>query len=186
MEEGPQARKNTNQHMKVDNFMENLLLIIDMQEGFRYAESEAILPNLLKLKKLFKGKIVFSRFVNNKNSLFEKQLKWTRFQNNKDKKLFLELRESNNIEVEHETYTVLNRKLKEFISKNKVKKVYLCGIYTDVSVIKTAMDLFDNDIETFVIEDACNSLHGKKNHDSAIDSLKHILGKKQILLTNNV
>jgi len=32
--------------------MKNLLLIIDMQEGFRSAESESILSNLLKLKKL--------------------------------------------------------------------------------------------------------------------------------------
>jgi len=168
------------------NTMKNLLLIIDMQEGFRYTESEAILPNLLKLKKSFNGKIVFSKFVNNKNSLFEKQLNWIKFQNDEDKKIFSELQASDNIELDHDTYTVFNEELKEFISKNKITKVYLCGIYTDVCIIKTAMDLFDNNIETFVVEDACNSLHGKKNHDSAIDSLKHILGKKQILLTDDV
>ena len=166
--------------------MKNLLLIIDMQEGFRHTESEIILPNLLKLKRSFDGKIVFSKFVNNKNSLFEKQLNWIEFQNDEDKKLFPELQTSDNIKLEHSTYTVLNKELKEFISKNKITKVYLCGIYTDVCIIKTAMDLFDNDLETFVIKDACSSLHGKKNHNSAIDSLKHIIGKKQILLTNNV
>ncbi|MCK4800160.1 cysteine hydrolase [Candidatus Parcubacteria bacterium] len=166
--------------------MKNLLLIIDMQEGFRHAESEIILPNLLKLKKSFYGKIVFSKFVNNKNSLFEKQLSWIKFQNDEDRKLFSELQTSDNIELEHDTYTILNEELKKFINKNKITKVYLCGVYTDVCIIKTAMDLFDNDIETFVIKDACNSLHGRKNHDSAIDSLKHILGKKQILSTNNV
>ena len=166
--------------------MKNLLLIIDMQEGFRHTESETILPNLLKLKRSFDGKIVFSKFVNNKNSLFEKQLNWIEFQNDEDKELFPELQTSDNIKLEHSTYTVLNKELKEFISKNKITKVYLCGIYTDVCIIKTAMDLFDNDLETFVIKDACSSLHGKKNHNSAIDSLKHIIGKKQILLTNNV
>ena len=166
--------------------MKNLLLIIDMQEGFRHTESEIILPNLLKLKRSFDGKIVFSKFVNNKNSLFEKQLNWIEFQNDEDKKLFPELQTSDNIKLEHSTYTVLNKELKEFISKNKITKVYLCGIYTDVCIIKTAMDLFDNDLETFVIKDACSSLHGKKNHNSAIDSLKHIIGGKQILLTNNV
>ena len=166
--------------------MKNLLLIIDMQEGFRHAESEIILPNLLKLKKSFYGKIVFSKFVNNKNSLFEKQLSWIKFQNDEDRKLFSELQTSDNIELEHDTYTILNEELKKFINKNKITKVYLCGVYTDVCIIKTAMDLFDNDIETFVIKDACNSLHGRRNHDSAIDSLKHILGKKQILSTNNV
>jgi len=161
-------------------------LIIGMQKGFRYAESEALLPNLLKLKKSFKGKIVFSKFVNDKDSLFEKQLNWTEFQNEEDKKLFSELRASNNIEFEHNGYTVINEALLQFIKENKIIKVYLCGIYTDVCITKTAMDLFDKGIETFVIEDAYNSLHGKSIHDSAIESLRHILGKKQILLTNDV
>lgn len=166
--------------------MKNLLLIIDMQEGFRCQKSEDLLPNLLKLKELFKGKIVFSKFINNKNSLFEKQLNWTKFQNDNDQKIFSELQSSNNIELQHNAYTVFNNELDEFVKKNKITKVYLAGIYTDVCVIKTAMDLFDNKIETFVIKDACNSLHGKINHDSAIDSLKYILGKNQIILTDNV
>lgn len=161
-------------------------MIIDMQEGFRYAESEAILPNLLKLKEAFKGKMVFSKFVNDRGSLFEKQLKWTKFQSEKDKKLFSELQASNNTEFEHNGYTVLNESVLRFIKDNNITKVYLSGAYTDVCIIKTAMDLFDKGIETFVIKDACNSLHGKNIHDSAIESLKHILGEKQILLTNDV
>lgn len=166
--------------------MENLLLIIDMQEGFRYPESEAILSNLLKLRKVFNGKIVFSKFVNDKGSLFERQLNWTKFQKDEDKKLFSELQASNSTEFEHNDYTVLNESVLSFIKDNKIKKVYLSGIYTDVCIIKTAMDLFDKGIKTFVIEDACNSLHGKNIHDSAIESLRHILGKKQILLTIDV
>ena len=43
------------------------------------------------------------------------------------------------------------------------------------------MDLFDYGIETFVIEKACASLHGKNNHKYAIDSLKHILWKEHII-----
>lgn len=168
------------------NNMENLLLIIDMQEGFRYQESEAILPNLLKLKRSFNGKIVFPKFVDNEGSLFEKQLSWTKFQSEENKKLFSELQASNNTEFEHEGYTILNDNLVKFIGKNKITKVYLSGIYTDVCIIKAAMDLFDKGIETFVIKDACNSLHGEKIHDSAIESLKHILGKKQILSTDDV
>lgn len=157
-----------------------------MQEGFRCQESESILPNFLKLKQSFNGKIVFSKFFNYKNSLFEKQLSWTKFQNETDQKLFSELQSENCLEIMHNTYTVLNDELREFIKNNKITKVYLAGIYTDVCIIKTAMDLFDNEIETFVIEDACNSLHGKNNHDLAINSLKHILGKKQIISTKDI
>ena len=163
--------------------MGDLLLIIDMQEGFRAKESEKILPNILKLKKEFRGKIVFSKFINKKNSLFEKQLNWTKFQNKKEKKIFLELQFPNNKEIKHQKYTVLNNNLKNFIKKNKITRIYLTGIYTDVCIIKTAMDLFDKNIKTFVIKNACGSPHGKKNHNFAIDSLKHILGKKHIIST---
>lgn len=166
--------------------MNNLLLIIDMQEGFRKQESESIVPNLLKLKKSFNGKVVFSKFVDHKNSLFEKQLNWSVFQDKNNQKLFSELKEPDSVEIQHHTYTVLNDTLKEFIQLNSISKVYLVGIYTDVCIIKTAMDLFDEHITTFVIADACHSLHGEKNHDLAITSLKHILGAKQIILTEDI
>ena len=166
--------------------MGDLLLIIDMQEGFRYAESEFIVPNILKLIKAFNGKIIFSKFIGSQNSLFKTQLNWTKFQNEEERKLFSELQAFGFLKFEHEGYTVLNSKLKAYLKDNKITKIYLCGIYTDVCIIKTAMDLFDENFKTFVIKDACNSLHGKKNHDSAIESLRHILGKKQILLTEDI
>lgn len=157
-----------------------------MQEGFRCAESESIVQNILKLVRSFKEKIIFAKFINSKNSLFETQLNWTKFQNKKDQKIFSELQSFNFPNIEHEGYTILNSKLKNYLKNNKITKVYLCGIYTDVCIIKTAMDLFDNNYKTFVVKDACNSLHGKQNHNLATDSLKHILGKKQILLTKNI
>lgn len=52
--------------------MGNLLIIIDMQEGFRYKESEAIVPKLKNIVENFKGVTVFTCFKNNKNSKFEK------------------------------------------------------------------------------------------------------------------
>jgi len=165
--------------------MIDLLLIIDMQQGFRYKESESILEKILELKTIFKGNIIFSKFVNENNSIFEKQLNWIKFQNKEDRELFCELESSENLVFEHNSYTVFNDYLKNFIFKNKINKVYLCGVYTDVCIIKTAMDLFDENIKVFIVEDACNSPNGEMNHIMAIDSLKHILGKGHILTVDN-
>ena len=156
-----------------------LLLVVDMQEGFRCSESEEILPNLLKLKENFTGKLVFTKFMNRKNSLFVKQLKWDKFRNEKQQKILSELEPVDNT-IEHTKYTTLNNRLQELLEKNNIEKVYLGGIYTDVCILKTAMDLFDFGIETFVIEDVCTSLHGEKNHDFAINTLSHILGQNHI------
>ena len=84
--------------------MNKILLIIDMQEGFRKKESEKIIPNIIELKKYFKEKIIFCNFVNKKNSQFEKQLNWKKFQTKKDQELFIELASSKNIKFKHEKY----------------------------------------------------------------------------------
>lgn len=168
------------------NNARELILIIDMQEGFRSKESEMILPKIKILLKSFQGKIIFSKFINNKNSSFEKLLNWKKFQKKNEQELLKELRSKNNKEIRHSTYTVLTNELKKIIKKNKIKKVFVCGVYTDVCIIKTAMDLFDNNIETLVIKDACCSLHGIKNHKTALDSLNHIIGKDHILSTNEI
>ena len=52
--------------------------------------------------------------------------------------------------------------------------------------MNAAMQFFDEGIETYIIEDACNSLHGKENHIFAIDSLKHILGEDHILKIEDI
>ncbi|MCK4884226.1 MAG: cysteine hydrolase [Candidatus Diapherotrites archaeon] len=174
--------------------MNKLLLIIDMQEGFRSVESKSILPNILKLIEHFNSqknnKIVFSKFNNSLNSRFETQLNWTKFQSTNDTQQMTELKTAatkiDSFQIIHTGYTVLNSELKQFLKINDINQVYLCGVYTDVCIAKTAMDLFDENIESFVIKNACNSLHGKINHDSTIDSLKHIIGKAHIISTNDL
>ncbi|MFT4309457.1 MAG: isochorismatase family protein [Candidatus Woesearchaeota archaeon] len=164
----------------------DLLLIIDMQEGFRCKDTLKILPNIMRLKDSFKEMIVYTKYVNHNSSLFVSQLGWTQFVNEQDQMILNELRTPNNTEIVHDTYTVLNDELKMFIKNNSITRVYIAGIYTNVSIIKTAMDLFDNSIEAFIIVDACNSLHGQINHNAAIDSLRHILGKKNIVITQEL
>ncbi len=77
--------------------MNKLLLVIDMQEWFRAVESEKIIPEILKIKEKFDWKVVFTKFIDKKASLFEKQLNWTIFQNKDNQKIFKELDEKDNI-----------------------------------------------------------------------------------------
>ena len=48
------------------------------------------------------------------------------------------------------------------------------------------MDLFDEGIECFVVEDACHSLHGQDNHERALDSLSHIIGSDHIITSRKL
>ena len=65
--------------------------------------------------------------------------------------------------------------------ENEIEQVYLCGIDTDACVIKTAIDLFENNIDVKVIENCCMSHSGKKYHNYAIKILKKLIGKESII-----
>ena len=162
------------------------LIVIDMQEGFRHAESEAITRKILKLARGFRGEVIFSVFIDKPNSMFERELHWPKFQSAKNQELFKELRPVARTIVQHKGYSVLTNRLRKLLKEKKIESVYLCGIYTDVCVIKASMDLFDNGIDVKVIADACASLHGDGNHRYALDSLRHIIGTKNVIEASNL
>lgn len=161
--------------------MTDLLLVVDMQEGFRSEESEDIVGKVAELVEGFKGEVVFSKFCNEEGSLFEEQLGWTRFQDEEDRRLLEKLRGLDGVDMVHDGYTVATDDLLEYLKENDVGRVYVCGVYTDVCIKKAAMDLFDRGFEVFVVEDCCASLHGEDVHKSAVESLKHILGDDHVL-----
>ena len=166
-----------------DDGMGKALLVIDMQNGFRHEPSEAILDNIIKLVKGFDGKVIFTLFVDVPNSMFETELNWPKFQSEEAQRLFKELEPiaDGKLEVKHKGYTVLTDELRDIFKENNIDTVYLSGVYTDVCIVKTAMDLFDEGFKTKIVANACASLHGDNNHKYAIDSLKHIIGKGNVI-----
>ena len=160
--------------------MSKMLLVVDMQEGFRYPTCEEIIDNVKEVCSKFEI-VVFSKFMNEKNSNFEKFLGWKKFQNENDRKIMKEFEDIKKEVIAHKGYGVLNNTFKEFILNKNITKVYLCGIYSDVSIIKCAMDLFDLGVECFLYEDACSSRHSTIVHKSAIESIRTIIGKERVL-----
>ena len=160
------------------------IIVIDMQEGFRYPESEVIIPNIIKRLENFSGFKIFTQFFDRKGSLFELQLKWPKFQDQDNQKIMNEFDKIEKKVFRHSSYTAITQELINFSRKEKIEKVFLLGIYTDVSVLKSAMDLFDSGFEVFVVKDCCNSIHqNQKNnlHESGLESISHIIGSDHII-----
>ena len=82
---------------------------------------------------------------------------------------------------EKKIYSALTDEFKEYLNKNSVTEVYLCGFDTDTCILKTALDLFKNNIKVFVLKDYCMSSAGKNVHDCAIDSLKRLIGNDKTI-----
>ncbi len=158
----------------------SLLLIIDLQKNFINEETKYCLK---KIKKLLDCKkydyIAFTKFINDEDSNFYKILNWRGCITEEDRQIMIDTK---NYKVfEKRTYTALNDELKNYIKDNNITNIYLCGIDTDACVLKTALDLFDNNYNVKVIEDCCASHTGYKMHESAIDILKKNIGSNNVI-----
>lgn len=167
---------------------QDLLMIIDMQEGFRYLESEKIIDNIKHLHSVF-SIIAMTKFIDRPGSIFEKQLNWTTLQSEEKQKLMSEFVNIKANVFNHTTYNPLTEDFRTFVIERGIDRVFIAGIYTDVSVLVSAMLLFDMGLEVFVVKDACNSVHKNQVnnlHMSAIESLTHVLGKDHVVETKGV
>lgn len=157
-----------------------LLLIIDLQESF-INESTKLLPQKIE-KLLISNKfdyIVFTKFINDDNSNFYRILNYKGCMTEKDRNIVIDTK--NCKIIEKRVYTAYNDELKSYIDSNNIKTIYLCGIDTDACVLKTALDLFENNLDVKVIEDCSMSHSGIEYHNSAINMLRKLIGNQNVI-----
>lgn len=157
----------------------NCLLIIDMQKGFICKNDKLVykIESLIEQKQF--DHIVYSKFINTKNSIFEKQLSWFKLQSEKEQSIVLDTK--NNMIIKKYAYSAFTKELINFINENNIETIYICGLDTDACILKTALDIFEFGITPKVLKDYCKSSGGKKYHTSAIKILFRNIGKDNII-----
>lgn len=60
------------------------------------------------------------------------------------------------------------RGLNEYLKKNKISSLYLCGIDTEGCVLASAFEGFDLGFDVKIIKELCSSHSGKSLHNSAL------------------
>lgn len=167
--------KNT---LKINNT--SLLLVIDVQRNFINKNTRDIPKRIEKLinENNFKY-IVFTKFINDENSNFYKVLNYRGCIRNEDREIVVDTKD--NRVLEKRTYTALTSELMTYLKENKIKDIYLCGIDTDACVLKTAIDLFENNYNVKVIEYCTMSHSGRRYHKFAIKMLKKLIGKDSVI-----
>ncbi|MDD5865366.1 MAG: cysteine hydrolase [bacterium] len=157
-----------------------LLLIIDLQESF-INESTKFLPQKIE-KLLISNKfdyIVFTKFINDDKSDFYRILNYKGCMTEKDRNIVIDTKDYR--VIEKRVYTAYNDELKSYIDSNNIKTIYLCGIDTDACVLKTTLDLFENNLDVKVIEDCSMSHSGIEYHNSAINMLRKLIGNQNVI-----
>jgi nicotinamidase-related amidase len=182
--------------------MSEILLVVDMQNGFMSDKCRHIIPTVIKSIEHFlaAGKLVaFTKFINTPDSNYVKLIHWSRLIDEPETSIVDELQPYINHIFDKPYYSAFTESFSSFILINQISKIYLCGVETDSCILKTAIDSFERGIEPVIIKDASFSAGGQQAHkdasfsaggqqahDAGIFLLKRNIGKNQIQMSDEV
>ena len=165
--------------------MKNILIVVDMQNGFnRYEQTQILADKIIKLTndKLF-DKIIATRFLNKEGSQYTKFLNWHRLMCSTDIDLIEGIRYD--YVIDKWVYTCVNEDFMNLlcnINEGELPKhIFICGADTDCCVLKIATDLFEKDVMPIVLTNYCDSNGGKSSHESGIHVMERLIGRKSLV-----
>lgn len=151
--------------------MKNALVVIDIQNYFVNEKTQNLpkkIANYIRRTKL--DYVLFTQFINKKNSNFFKLLNWKKCQDSPDIDIHIDLSEFVNKDnlFSKNSYSIFKSEaLVEFLKKNKIDKLYLCGINTAACVLASAYEAFDLGYDVKVLTNLCASHYGNSFHEAA-------------------
>lgn len=170
--------------------MKNILLIIDMQNGFmKFDRAEKLIEKIKGLidSNLFDS-VIATKFINDKNSIYEQLFNWKQLEVEEETSLVPGYNEQVDYIFDKYIYSCINtsfiQKLCQINDGKYPEKVFIVGVDTDCCVLSTATGLFENNIRPIVLTNYCDSNGGHESHNAGILCMKRLIGEKQMVTTD--
>ena len=165
--------------------MKNILLVVDMQNGFSRYEQTKILGE--KIKQLVNLKlfdcVIATRFINYEGSQYTSMLNWHRLISSPDIDLIEGL--NPDITIDKNIYTCVNADflniVKEVNDGVLPTHIFVCGADTDCCVLKISTDLFEQNIMPIVLLNYCDSNGGPESHRAGQLVMGRLIGRRTII-----
>ena len=155
------------------------LLIVDVQKGFINDFTKHVVGRVEELQTRYEH-IFAARFINEVDSPYRMLLDWNRFgEGSRDVELAFRVSPQADI-FDKTSYTCVSPEFLDNLRTRAISEVHLCGIDTDVCVMKSAVDLFENGIRPVVLSKASASTAGEEHHQWALLMLRRQIGARQI------
>jgi len=161
--------------------MKSALIVIDVQ-NFHINSKTSELPK--KIDELIKSHqfdyILFTQFINKKNSNFVKKLQFKKMFNSLDVDIHKSLQKylKNNNVFTKTSYSIFKSdKFVRFLKANRIKKLFLCGFDYDACVLASAFEAFDLGYDVRVLTDLTLS-HTHENFNKAANIIVNKIFKK--------
>ena len=167
--------------------MRNILLLVDMQNGFiaqnhECKELEPRISGLLE-SKVFDA-VMATRFLNNPNSIYERLLDWHGMESTMEQAIPSEYRNHIDIVMDKQVYNGASdesiRMLCRLNDGMLPSQVFIVGMDTDACVLTTAVGLFEHGIRPIVLTRYCASGGGHDHHNARLSCLRRLIGDGQL------
>jgi len=148
------------------------LIIIDVQNYFVNELTKSLPEKIVKhVNKTDYDFIVLTKFINKKGSNFFKLLNWKKMLSSDETEIhnsLIKFSDKKNVFAKT-SYSIFKAKgLNEYLEKNKISSLYLCGINTEACVLASAFEGFDLGFDVKIIKELCSSNSGTSLHNSAL------------------
>ncbi len=169
-----------------------VLVVVDVQNGFITDHSEPVVSVIVDLVRRWQtahGDVVFSRYLNYPGSPFERLLGWTKMADGPETELVAELAPyvgPHTPIIDKYIYSLFTPEGTQLVNERGWTDLYLCGIDTDVCVLKTAVDAFERDLTPWILKDACASHAGPQAHNAGLLVAGRSIGVNQIIQTTSL
>lgn len=159
--------------------LDTALLIVDVQKGFINDSTKHVIRAVEELQTRYEH-IFATRFINGADSPHRSLLDWRRFgEGSRDTELAFCASPKAEV-IDKTTYTCVNLDFLDSLRNRAISEVHVCGIDTDVCVMKCAVDLFENGIRPVVLSKASASHAGDEHHQATLLILRRQIGARQI------
>ena len=167
--------------------MKNILIIVDMQNGFARYEQTIRLAERIKLfmkRKLFDA-VIATRFFNEDDSMYEKMFGWKRLKTEEERKVPDGIAKYVNYYADKYIYNCVNsnfiQRLCQLNDGEYPQKVFVIGADTDCCVMTIATALFENNIRPVVLTKYVDSNGGPESHKAGLLVMRRLIGEKQLI-----
>lgn len=167
--------------------MKNIVIVVDMQNGFsKYPQTQELSQNIAQLldKKIF-DVVIATKFLNDKDSIYEKLFDWKKLESEEEQKIPDNILKNVDYVVEKYIYNCINanfiQRLCQLNGGIYPEKVFVIGVDTDACVLTIATTLFENNIRPIVLTKYCYSNGGESSHKAGILSMKRLIGERQLV-----
>jgi len=166
-----------------------VLVVVDVQNGFVTEHSQPVVPIIADLVRRWQaahGDVVFTRYLNYSGSPFERLIGWSKMIDAPETDLVAELTPHVGPQtpvIDKYIYTLFTPEGTQLIDERGWTDLYVCGIDTEICVLKTAVDAFEHDLTPWILKDACASHSGPEAHAAGLFIAGRFIGTNQIIPT---